>query len=712
MRNVSGTLYLDYLASYPGTATQTIDLEENLLDFTRDWDSADYCTVVLPRGARLESADSNLQEYLDISGCTAPANYSILNSIYLAKTAAVTAYGRLEQVVDFSDIGDALNDEASELEAANAELDGLYERKEALEDKKDELYDQLQDLDPVDDASEYARINARYQTALSDYQAANTAYQTALTAYNTAYSTYTGHITTEKNKLIAAAKDYLEDKQFDDMTLELTAVDMNMVDPSKTAWNLLDKVTVKARPYFGSGGKQFALLGMSIPLDGPEKTKYTLGPATVPKKRRVLTLTKQQNQAAAELADSVEAARSAGQDYTDGVRTTLEAQDAQIVARVEDAEGAMAQIVIDVDGIESRVSDAEGDISILTQTATSLTGRITNAEGDISTLTQTATSLGSRITNAEGDISSLTQTATSLGSRITNAEGDISSLEQTATSLGSRVTNAEGDISSLEQTADDITAQITDRRGNYTVLTLQSDGLHIGNASGTTTIDGDCLTAGTVYADYIIGNTIDILSSNGSTVGSIYARQSSVYDSSVLEFSCNAGIATVAPAGNAYVYGFLGVELAVGNPNLHSVWSGSSFLPNSNNNFSLGKSSYKWTDVYATNSTIQTSDRQEKQEISYDLEAYDALFDALKPCSYQFVENAHGRTHTGLIAQDVEQALEDCGLSDMDFAAFIKSLVEEEGQTQYHYGLRYGELVALCIDQIQRLKARVAELEG
>lgn len=61
-------------------------------------------------------------------------------------------------------------------------------------------------------------------------------------------------------------------------------------------------------------------------------------------------------------------------------------------------------------------------------------------------------------------------------------------------------------------------------------------------------------------------------------------------------------------------------------------------------------------------------------------------------------------------AQDVETAMEQAGISSMDFAGFIRSERPEGGG--YNYALRYGEFIPLCIDQIQRLKARMDKLEG
>ena len=123
---------------------------------------------------------------------------------------------------------------------------------------------------------------------------------------------------------------------------------------------------------------------------------------------------------------------------------------------------------------------------------------------------------------------------------------------------------------------------------------------------------------------------------------------------------------------------------------------------------SLGFSDYRWSVVYAQTGTITTSDREKKTDISYALERYDALFEKLRPASYRLKSGTSGRTHTGLVAQDVEQALASCGLTGQDFAAFVKTQREDGGAD---YGLRYEELIALCIRQIQMLRERVRKLE-
>jgi len=98
------------------------------------------------------------------------------------------------------------------------------------------------------------------------------------------------------------------------------------------------------------------------------------------------------------------------------------------------------------------------------------------------------------------------------------------------------------------------------------------------------------------------------------------------------------------------------------------------------NAIDLGKSSSRFDDVYATNGTIQTSDANEKQQIA---SLTDAEITAAKEISKLFktfkwndsvAENGdNARTHTGVIAQDVQQAIADAGLDAGDYAFFISN---------------------------------------
>lgn len=117
----------------------------------------------------------------------------------------------------------------------------------------------------------------------------------------------------------------------------------------------------------------------------------------------------------------------------------------------------------------------------------------------------------------------------------------------------------------------------------------------------------------------------------------------------------------------------------------------------------LGYSGVRWGNIYC-GKLNEGSDRALKTDIEYGLDKYDAFFDKLKPCSYKFIrEGKDGKTNTGLIAQDVDEALSEAGFDRQDFEGLAMS--EQEGAS----GLVYNQFIALLINQVQKLKKRDAE---
>ncbi len=138
-------------------------------------------------------------------------------------------------------------------------------------------------------------------------------------------------------------------------------------------------------------------------------------------------------------------------------------------------------------------------------------------------------------------------------------------------------------------------------------------------------------------------------------------------------------------------------------------------MPFSDNTYDLGHSSYRWDDVYATNSTIQTSDKNLKNNIT-ESDLGLSFIKELKPVSYKWKEGKSDRTHYGLIAQDVETVLSDISKPTSDFAGFIKMEPEEEAPkheenpvTETRYGLRYNEFIAPLIKAVQELSNQIEE---
>lgn len=109
------------------------------------------------------------------------------------------------------------------------------------------------------------------------------------------------------------------------------------------------------------------------------------------------------------------------------------------------------------------------------------------------------------------------------------------------------------------------------------------------------------------------------------------------------------------------------------------------------------------------------SDKRLKQAIEYRMDKYEKFFMLLKPTQYQLRAGESGRLHTGFIAQDVERALLESGLTTKDFAGLTITPVQEvnprDGIDDVFYRLRYGEFISLNTHMIQVLYRRISELE-
>ena len=100
----------------------------------------------------------------------------------------------------------------------------------------------------------------------------------------------------------------------------------------------------------------------------------------------------------------------------------------------------------------------------------------------------------------------------------------------------------------------------------------------------------------------------------------------------------------------------------------------------SDNTVDLGLSSHRFDDIYATNGTIQTSDRNEKQDIAA-LTATEMLVAARISGlfkTFRWIDSVadkgdNARTHTGVIAQDVQAAFIAEGLDAGDYALFTSA---------------------------------------
>lgn len=156
----------------------------------------------------------------------------------------------------------------------------------------------------------------------------------------------------------------------------------------------------------------------------------------------------------------------------------------------------------------------------------------------------------------------------------------------------------------------------------------------------------------------------------------------------------------------------------------HRIYTENAICPRSDTGTSCGAASFRWSNVYCQHSAINTSDRNEKYDIKDLAEIYEKLFFKLRAKSFKFKNG--DRTHIGIIAQDLESAMEELGLSDMDIAALCKDVkkkikktkdekvievddLDVDGNRQYRYGVRYGEFVMLEIHMLQKAYQKINE---
>ena len=126
------------------------------------------------------------------------------------------------------------------------------------------------------------------------------------------------------------------------------------------------------------------------------------------------------------------------------------------------------------------------------------------------------------------------------------------------------------------------------------------------------------------------------------------------------------------------------------------------------NAIDLGRSATRFDDIYATNGTIQTSDRNEKQDIEALSDAEQRVAVAAKGLLRKFrwissvEENSDdARIHFGIIAQDLEAAFTAEGLDAGRYAMFTSTTwTDDDGNEQTRLGVRYSELLAFIISAI------------
>lgn len=130
---------------------------------------------------------------------------------------------------------------------------------------------------------------------------------------------------------------------------------------------------------------------------------------------------------------------------------------------------------------------------------------------------------------------------------------------------------------------------------------------------------------------------------------------------------------------------------------------------------------------YSSGGWKTTSDGRKKKDFRKLLEddRFERFFELLQPMEYRLIEN-DDKTHIGFVAQDVEQAMTDCDISENEFyglehAVFSEKdfesneewekFLEQNGGENDMYTLCYQEFIALNTAMIQKLQNRCNDFE-
>lgn len=343
--------------------------------------------------------------------------------------------------------------------------------------------------------------------------------------------------------------------------------------------------------------------------------------------------------------------------------------------------------------------------------------------------------------------------------RTVNGKALSSNISLTASDVGavptSRKVNGRALSSDINITSGDVFAQTTTVENGTNFNNLKNPGIYVQSSNAEVTNNTNMPTKEafimTVYMANWKDNSIQVFCNH--TGSKMYWRTWQAYGDvwgawrQVIE--SNGGNVTINNrlqlTGTRYpqIYGN-GTSLQLGvdtNAAVGVVLQGGVFREAGDGSLNLGIGSHRWAVVYAKTGSINTSDRNEKNTIAdIDPEQAEKLIMGLKPSTFKFNDGTSGRTHWGLISQDIEELLPQIGMSDLDFAGFIKTpktedyyedvpetvTDEETGEEktvtrkelktrtvegEYVYALRYSEFIAPLICMVQKQQKQIENLE-
>ena len=340
-------------------------------------------------------------------------------------------------------------------------------------------------------------------------------------------------------------------------------------------------------------------------------------------------------------------------------------------------------------------------------------GEIEDAEGNITQVALVAEGLAARIGDAEGNITQLQATAKGLQASVSNLNGSVTNLTADVNGIRATVStkiDATQAQSIFDQSAEGFTLAASSGEDG-TVFKLKYNGALIAS-TGSIDVCVDAVNIyGTLTATKLRGGSISVVDDDNNECGTIQTTYASSSDykldisSSAMELFAEDGSLFIASGWDRSNKYHASIEV---DGNSEEVQIKGDVIPNADDVYNLGSPNFVWSAIYCSTNELNGSDRNIKNSIEALPEKYVRMFELVEPKRYKLNNGTSGRFHTGFIAQEVEAAMQKCGITSQEFAGWAAAKRKDGSET---YFLRYSEFIPVLWAKVREQEERLKRLE-
>ena len=339
--------------------------------------------------------------------------------------------------------------------------------------------------------------------------------------------------------------------------------------------------------------------------------------------------------------------------------------------------------------------------------------KIDDTDKNVNEISITAKGLDARLSDAEGDITQLDTTAKGLQVSVSNLDGAITNIKTDVNGIRATVStkiDATQAQSIFDQSTEGFTLAATSGE-NGTIFNLNYNGVQVAS-TGSIDLYVDAVNIyGTLTATKLRGGSISVVDDDDNECGKIQTTYASTSDykldisSSAMELFAEDGSLFIASGWDRTNKYHASIEV---DGNSEEVQIKGSVIPNADDVYNLGSPNFVWSTIYCSTNELNGSDRNIKNSIEALPEKYVRMFNLVEPKRYKLNNGTSGRFHTGFIAQEVEAAMQKCGITSQEFAGWAAAKRKDGSET---YFLRYSEFIPVLWAKVHEQEERLKRLE-